>query len=282
MTLTVFLVVLLAAVLHASWNAVVKSTGDKVVSVTAISLGHAPLALAAMPFVPTPAPESWPYLAISVLVHVFYQLSLIEMYRLGDYSQVYPIARGSGPAIVTVFSVLVLGVQFGPLELLAVGLVVTGIFCLSFVRQANGLRNPRAVLAALLTGCFIAAYSLLDGLGARVSGTAIGFIAWLTFINAIVFAVIIGIANRPALIRVFTEGKKTLVIGGTASVGAYMLVVWAMTQAPIALVTALRETSTIFALFIGVIVLKERLSAMKTVAVALALAGVALLRLGAA
>jgi len=280
LTLTVFLIVLFAAFLHASWNAFVKSTGDKVVSVTAISLGHAPLALVAMPFVPTPAPESWPYLAISVAVHVGYQLCLILIYRLGDYSQVYPIARGSGPAIVTIFSIVFLGVQFGASEIAAIALVIAGIFCLTFVRQNNGLRNPRAVLAALLTGCFIAAYSLLDGLGARAAGTAVGFIAWLTVINALVFAVVIGITNSGALVRVFTEGKRTLLIGGSASVLAYVLVVWAMTQAPIALVTTLRETSTIFALFIGIFVLKERIGPMKVLAVTLTLSGVVLLRMG--
>lgn len=280
MTLTVFLIVLFAAALHASWNALVKSTGDKVVSVTAISIGHAPLALLAMPFVPVPAPESWPYLAVSVGVHVGYQLCLILIYRLGDYSQVYPIARGSGPAIVTIFSVTFLGVELEASEILAIALVIAGIFCLTFVRQSNGLRNPRAVLAALLTGCFIAAYSLLDGLGARAAGTAVGFIAWLTVINALVFALVIGITNRGALIRVMTEGKRVLFIGGSASVLGYVLVVWAMTQAPIALVTTLRETSTIFALFIGVVVLKERIGPMKIVAVTLTLAGVLLLRLG--
>ncbi|MGI9357368.1 MAG: DMT family transporter [Rhizobiaceae bacterium] len=280
MTLTVFLIVLFAAALHASWNAFVKSTGDKVVSVTAISLGHAPLGLLAMLFVPVPAPESWPYLAVSVAAHVGYQLCLILIYRLGDYSYVYPIARGSGPAIVTIFSMVFLGVQFGVSEIAAIALVITGIFCLTFVRQNNGLRNPRAVLAALLTGCFIAAYSLLDGLGAREAGTAVGFIAWLTVINALVFAVVIGITNRGTLTKVATDGKRALLIGGTASVLAYVLVVWAMTQAPIALVTTLRETSTVFALFIGVFVLKEPISPMKVVAVALTMAGVLLLRLG--
>jgi len=278
MTLSVFVIVLFAAALHASWNAVVKSTGDKVVSMTAVTLGHAPLALAAMPFVPAPAPQSWPYLAASIVVHTAYQLSLMKAYRLGEFTQVYPIARGSGPAIVTVISVAFLGVFLFKSHLLAVGLICAGIFCLGLMRQHNGLRNPSAVFAALLTGVFIASYSLLDGLGARMAGTAIGFIAWLTVINALVFALLIGIINRGALIRVFTEGKRTMLIGGGASVGAYMLVVWAMTQAPIALVPALRETSTIFALFIGVVFLKESLTKVKIFATLLTLCGVLLLR----
>ncbi len=280
MTLTVFLIVLFAAALHASWNALVKSTGDKVVSMTAITIGHAPLALIAIPFVPTPAPESWPYLICSVAVHTGYQLGLMQAYRLGDYTQVYPIARGSGPAIVMVVSVAVLGVDLKTTEMTAIALVVAGIFCLAFAKQNDGLHNPKAVAAALLTGCFIAGYSLLDGLGARAAGTAFGYIAWMTVINAFVFAIIIGVANRSALARVATESKQTLFVGGSASVLAYVLVVWAMTQAPIALVTTLRETSTIFALFIGAFFLKERIGFMKITAVLLAISGISLLRLG--
>ncbi|MEP1205912.1 MAG: EamA family transporter [Rhizobiaceae bacterium] len=281
MTLTTFLIVLFAAALHASWNALVKSTGDKVVSMTAITLGHAPLALLAMPFVPLPAPESWPLLAMSVVVHTCYQFSLMMAYRLGDFTQVYPIARGSGPAIVTLVSIFSLGVYLAPTQIAAISLIVAGIFCLSLLKQTDGLRNPKAVGAALLTGCFIAGYSLLDGLGARAAGTAFGYIAWMTAINAVTFSIIIAIFRPSALKRVFTEGQRTLWIGGSASVLAYVLVVWAMTQAPIALVTALRETSTVFALFIGVLFLKERLTKGKILATLLTLSGVLLLRFGA-
>ncbi len=280
MELHVFLIVICAAVLHASWNALVKSTNDKVVSMTAVTIGHAPLALMVIPFVPFPAQESWGFLAASVLVHTCYQLSLMSAYRLGDFTQVYPIARGSGPALVTLYSIFVLGITFVSWQLAAICLIVAGIFCLALLKQSDGLRNPQAVGAALLTGCFIAGYSLLDGLGARAAGTATGYVAWMTAINAGVFAVLIGTFNRPAFKRVFIEGKRTLAIGGTASVAAYAFVVWAMTQAPIALVTALRETSTIFALFIGVFFLKERLTAGKVLATILTLSGVLLLRFG--
>ena len=280
LTLTTFLIVLFAALIHASWNAIVKSTGDKVVAMTAITIGHAPMALLALPFVPAPAPESWPLLAASVAVHTFYQLSLMMAYRLGDFTQVYPIARGSGPALVTIFSVFGLGVAFPEVQLWSVGLIVLGIFCLALLKQTNGIHNPKAVGAALLTGCCIAGYSILDGLGARAAGTAFGYIAWMTIINASVFAILIGAFNRPALKTVFTDGKFLLFFGGGASVLAYVLVVWAMTQSPIALVTALRETSTIFALVIGTIFLKEKLTAGKMAATLLVLSGVLLLRFG--
>lgn len=258
----------------------VKSTGDKLVSMTAVVLGHAPLGLLALFFVPVPPAQAWPILAASVVIHASYQLCLIQAYRLGDFTQVYPIARGSGPTIVTMFSIFIMGVELSASEILAICLIVTGIFCLSLLRQSDGLRNPKAVAAALLTGCFIAGYSLLDGYGARITGSAVGFIAWMTVINSAAFALIIRLFRPDALKRVFTEGQKTFLIGGSASVLAYVLVVWAMTQAPIAVVTALRETSTVFALMIGVLFLKENLTTGKIVATLLTLSGVLLLRFG--
>ena len=181
---------------------------------------------------------------------------------------------------MTVVSIFSLGVYLAPTQIAAIALIVLGIFCLSLLRQNNGLRNPKAVAAALLTGCFIAGYSLLDGFGARAAGTAFGYIAWMTVINAITFSLIIGFYRPTALKQVFTIGQRTFWLGGSASVLAYVLVVWAMTQAPIALVTALRETSTVFALFIGVLFLKEGLTKGKILATTLTLSGVLLLRFG--
>ena len=280
MTLFVFVAVLCAALVHASWNALVKSTADKVAAMTAVTIGHAPLALLAIPFVPLPAGESLPYLAASVAFHTGYQLFLMLAYRLGDYTQVYPIARGLGPALVTLVSVLALGVVLTVSQTVAIALVCCGIFLLALVRGRDGLRNPKAVGAALITGCFIAGYSLLDGFGARAAGTAVGYIAWMTLANAIVFACLIGAVNRPALKRAVTSEWRVLLIGGSFSIIAYVIVVWAMTQAPIAVVTALRETSTVFALLIGVVFLGERFSTGKVLATLVTLGGVMLLRFG--
>ena len=279
MTLTIFLVVLCAAAIHASWNALVKSTANKVVSMTAVTIGHAPLALLALPFVPPPPLEAWPYLAGSVVVHTGYQLSLMRTYRLGDYTQVYPIARGSGPALVALFSLTVLDAGLGVGELLGIALIVLGSFTLGLVKGRDGLRNPTAGGAALITGVFIASYSLLDGLGARASGHAIGYITWMTLTNALVFACLMAALDKNALKATFTVGLRPLILGGGGSVLAYALVVWAMTHAPIAVVTALRETSTVFALFIGVIFLGEKLTGGKILATCLVLAGVITLRL---
>ncbi len=279
MTPLVFAAVVAAAALHATWNALVKGNGDKFLSMTAVVLGHVPLALVAILLVPTPARESWPFIAGGVALHVGYQLFLLLSYRIGDLTQVYPIARGSGPLIVAGISVTSLGVVLSQGELLSVTLIAIGIASLVFARGADGLRNHKAAGLALATGCFIAGYSLVDGLGARAAGTAVGYYAWLTTINAAVFATIMGITRPGLLRRVFTEARGVALLGGGASFVAFTIVVWAFTQAPIALVAALREVSVVFALVIGVVFLKEPLNLTKVASTAVTISGAALMKL---
>ncbi len=274
----VFSVVLLAAALHAGWNALVKNAGDKYVSMTAIVLGHAPLAIVALPFVPLPDPQSWLYLIASVGFHIGYQLLLLFSYRIGDLTHVYPIARGVAPMLVAGISVMALGVHLTSIETVAVSTIAIGIVSLAFVRGSDGIRNPRAAGMALATGCCIAGYSLVDGLGARQAGTALGYWIWLTFINVALFPVIMTRLKPGLLGRVEREARSALVFGGGASFLAYALVVWAFTQAPIPMVTALRETSIIFALLIGVVFLNERLNLVKVASIALTLFGAVVLR----
>jgi len=213
-----------------------------------------------------------------MVLHIGYQLFLLNSYRIGDLTQVYPIARGTAPILVALVSVFILGVTLSPSQLLPVLMIAIGIMSLSLVRQRDGLRNPRAAALAFVTGCFIAGYSLNDGLGAREAGTAIGFYAWLSLVNAVLFALIMRITKPGLLTRVPTEGRRAFLLGGPASFAAYALVVWAFTQAPIALVTALRETSIIVALIIGVFFLKERLDLAKVASTAITLTGAILLR----
>lgn len=278
MTLTVFLAVILAAALHATWNALVKGGADKHLTMACVVLGHAPLALIIMVVEPFPAPESWPYLVGGIILHFGYQVFLLTSYRIGDLTQVYPIARGSSPLIVAGISVMFLGVVLSTIEVAAILIIGAGIVSLGLVRQQSGLRNGKAAALALGTGCFIASYSLVDGLGARLGGTVLGYYAWLGMANAVVFALYIGLTKPRLLPKVLTEGRVTFWIGGSASFIAYSLVIWAFTQAPIALVTALRETSIIFALGIGVFFLKEKIDLPKVVSTFMTLLGAALLR----
>ena len=278
MSTIVFIAVIAAALLHAAWNALVKGGQDKHLAMTAVVLGHAPIAVVILPFVPSPAPESWPYLAAGIGLHLGYQLFLLNSYRLGDLTQVYPIARGTAPLLVAGISIAFLGVSLTSVELLAVLTIGAGIMSLSLVRQRDGLRNLNAAALAFITGCFIAGYSLVDGTGARLAGTALGFYGWLTLGNTVGFAAFIAV-TRPGLLRALpVRGKRLFVVGGGASFMAYALVIWAFTQAPIALVTALRETSIVFALLIGVFFLKERLDLAKVFSTMVTLLGAALLR----
>nr|WP_309502132.1 EamA family transporter [uncultured Roseovarius sp.] len=278
MSIGVFGIVLLAALLHAGWNALVKSGLDKTRSMAAVVIGQGAFGGLILFFVPAPAAVSWPYLLIGVALHLGYQLFLIAAYKVGDLTQVYPIARGIAPVLVTGISVTVLGISFDMPQLLAVGLIVCGIISLGLVRRTGGSRGGAGTLLALVTGCFIAAYSLNDGLGARLAGSPMGFYGWIALLNAVAFAALVPIWERAALSALPRSGML-IVVGGGASFAAYALVIYAFTEAPIALVTALRETSIIFALMIGVFKLKERLDLAKVLSTFLTLIGVALLRL---
>jgi len=279
MTGKVFLVVLAAALLHAAWNAVVKGSRDKTVSMVAVVLGHMPFAIVALFFVESPMAESWTWLLFGIALHIGYQLFLVAAYRFGDLSQVYPIARGTAPLLVTLISIVFLGVVFKNIQLAAIIFIAIGIISVCLVRQADGALNGNAVVLALITGVFIAAYSLVDGIGARLSGSAIGYYSWLAVGNAIAMIIATLFMRRGVLRDVVTHSKNTIFLGGGASFVAYAMVIWAFTQAPIALVTALRETSIVFALFIGVFHLKERLSLIKVFSTLVTLSGAAMLRL---
>jgi len=252
MTGGVFAMVIAAAVLHAVWNALVKSGADKTLSIAAVVMGQGVMALLVLPFVPMLDWSCWPWLVASVGLHV--------------------------GLIVATVSVTMLGVVLEALELAAIGIIVAGIMSLSLVRQRDGLRNGNAAGLALITGCFIAGYSLVDGLGARIAGTGLGFYAWSSLINTVVYAAG-GSALRPGLMREMRGMGRVIAIGGAASFIAYAMVVNAFMQAPIALVTALRETSIVFALLIGVGFLGERLDLPKVVSTMLTLGGAVLLRL---
>ena len=278
MSLIVFLAVITAAALHAIWNALIKTGDDKQVGMSAIVLGHLPLALIVMPLVPSPAPESWPYILGGAGLHIGYQIFLLNSYRAGDLTQVYPIARGLAPLLVAGVSVIFLGLTLQRAEIAAIAVIALGLMSLSLVRSGEGRVNSTAVWLAIMTGCFIAAYSLVDGIGARLAGTALGFYSWLSVINAVFMVIYLMIVRPENLISKLNAGKWPLLFAGSASYAAYALVIWSFTQAPIPLVTALRETSIIFALILGVVFMKERLSLMKVVATFMILSGAAILR----
>jgi len=280
MTITVFLAVILAALLHAIWNAMVKSGSDKHASMTAIVLGHLPIAILILPFAPQPELASIPWIVGSLVIHLGYQLFLVSAYRIGELTQVYPIARGFAPLVVSLVSVLFLGEILSTMQTAAIILISIGITSISLVHRADGKWNNQAVIMALITGCFIASYSLIDGVGARVADTALGYWTWAAIGNAVVFSLWTAFTQPQVFKQIHIDKnlQKVGLLGGTASYLAYGIVIWGFTQAPIALVTALRETSIIFAVLIGVVVLKERLSLAKVISTAITISGMILLR----
>ena len=269
---------LCAALLHACWNALAKGAADKHLSMAGVIIGHLPFAIIGLMFVPMPDLACWPYLLGSMVFHFGYQVFLLNSYRIGDLTQVYPVARGIAPLIVAMVSVSFLNVLLDWQEVVAIALIGTGLLLLSLVRGHGGARNPKAAMLAAITGCFIAGYSLVDGLGARVAGTAIGFYGGSAIGNALIFAAFMRLSKPDTLGRLCSEGLFVLIFGGAASYTAYALVVWGFLQAPIALVTALRETSIIFALFIGVFLMKKRLDLFKVGSTFLTLVGAILMR----
>ena len=281
MTWTVFFAVLLAALLHATWNSLVKGSQDKYVGMLLIALGHVPPGVIFVWFAPLPGMDVLPWLAASLALHLGYQLFLAASYRVGDLTTVYPIARGSAPLFVTMVSLTVLDVNLSWAQVGSVGLLILGLLLLSYDRLGTNKRQWTVVTLALVTGGFIASYSIVDGLGARKMGYALAYWGWVAIGNGALMTLwmLLFQPSSMAKVRLTSQNLTTLLLGGGASYLAYGIVTWAFTQAPIAVITALRETSVIFALLIGLIFLGERSTPLKIVACSMTVVGVVLLRI---
>jgi drug/metabolite transporter (DMT)-like permease len=264
----VMLVVFLSAALHAAWNAVVKSGDDPVVDTVVVTIGVAAVGLPAIGVLPLPAPPSWPFLIASVVLHLAYYGLLVLAYREGDLSLMYPVMRGSAPAITAVMAALILGELPTWGGWIGILLVSTGVLLLAadapHPRSGNRFRP---LLFAFLNAGVIVAYSLVDGTGARRSGHALGYTTWMLTISCVLFS---GLA-LPTRIGRITAGLRRHFIkalaGGGCTIGAYSLALWAMTRAPIAPVAALRETSIVFSALLAVFFLKEKISPLRYVSI---------------
>lgn len=272
--------VLLAAVMHAGWNSLLKGGGDRLVGITMLNVWCGVAGLAVLPFAGSLSPGAWPFLAGSLGLHMAYQVFLVRTYRLGDLSQVYPVARGAAPPMVALAG-LALGTD--PLragEVAAILLIAGGIAALALRGGAALRADPRPVLMALATASFIAGYTMLDGLGARAGGDSAAYTAWLFILNA---PPMVALAwwrrGGQGLWRAMRVGWRRDLIGGAMALSGYGIAIWAMTHAPIALVAALRETSVIFALLIARLWLKEPVGRWRAGSALLVLAGIATLRL---
>jgi len=279
LTFGVTLAVLAAGLLHASWNAILKSSGggDPLLDTATVVAGSMVCAAFALPFVPVPLAAAWPMAAASAVIHFGYYLTLAHAYRTGDLSFAYPLMRGTAPLIVTVLGMLFLRELPSLQVTLGILLISGGIFFIAFAQRHH---HPRAaVFWALANAGIIAVYTLVDGAGARASGNALGYVLWLTFVESIAFLAWIRWSKGPASVRYMRAQWRRGLVGGFCSVTAYGIVLWAMTRAPVAAVAALRETSVLFAAIIGTVLLKEGFGLARLAGAASVVAGVAALKL---
>ena len=274
----VFVIVIFAAFLHASWNALVKNHEDKYLGLSAIVFGQVPIAIILIFHVPFPSLESLPYLILSAFIHNGYYFFLLSSYRFGDYSVVYPISRGFAVILIAIISLILFAVKLSYFELIGILIVCMGIFSLSF-QNSNRLKNYKGIIYSLATGVFIMSYSLVDGYGARINGSFLSYMAYLFPIEGLLFLILLNLIKKREIIKkIIKNSKFSFFVGGTISSLVYILIVWAFTKAPIPLITTLRETSIIFALIIGAIFLKEKFTSLKIFAVLSIFFGVVFLK----
>jgi drug/metabolite transporter (DMT)-like permease len=272
--------VLLGALLHATWNALVKSRTDTFLVTVLVAGGAGLLSALGLVLLPAPAAASWPYIAVSTVIQLSYYALLVAAYRDGDMSHAYPLMRGSAPLLVALASGPLIGERLGAVQWLAIGCISGGIMALYFTARGRQPGAQRTTVFALLTACMIAAFTLVDGIGVRKSGAPVTYTMWifmLTGMGLLAWAA----ARRPGQLAAYARmNMGVMLLGGAANLGSYSLALWAMTHAPVAAVAALRETSILFAVAIAGLVLREKVSAQRLAAVALVACGAVAMRLG--
>ncbi|PRD45929.1 EamA family transporter [Phyllobacterium phragmitis] len=277
---TVVLIVLLAAFLNASWNAVVKSNGDKFLNAVIVVGAAGLIALLFLPFLPAPDRSSWPFLATSMVLQIIYLCLVAAAYESGDMSQAYPIMRGTPPLLVALASGPLIGEVLPLPRWIGIAFICCGVLALAFeARRRAGIGNGRTTMLALVNAVFIASYTLVDGIGVRKSGAPAAYTMWVFLLNALPLVLWTFAMHGQRIWPHLRSRLHLAFIGGVGTLGSYGLTLWAMTMAPIAVVAALRETSILFAIVISAIVLKERIGLQRVVAAALIVIGTMIIRL---
>jgi drug/metabolite transporter (DMT)-like permease len=259
--------VLLAALLHASWNAMLHGNDDRLLSMTWMSIAIAAVSTVMILFTPWPAGAAWPYIGASGLVHIVYNVTLVRSYRRNDLAQAYPIARGSSPLLVTLGAALFAHEAIGPVHVLGIAMISGGIIAIAL----EGRHVSRAgVLAALTTGVMIAVYTVIDGIGVRLSGgQATAYTAWMFLFYWLMPLLFVARRGRAALwapVRAAPMAIGLSLFGGVVSIAAYGIVIWALQSGAMGAVSALRETSVVFAVLIGRMFLREKVSGKRWLA----------------
>ena len=253
------LLLLCAALLHSSWHAMIKATGDRLVGLAGMNIVSTAVSLGLLPLVRVPAAAVWPVLLFSVVLHNLYKVGLAQVYRHGDLSQAYPIARGLSPLFATLIAWGLLGEILEAGQMLGVGLVSVGLIAIGMEHRGRAL-SPALLASAGLTGLLVAAYSVVDAYGTRLSGDWVSYAVWLVAMDGAVFvAAMSRLRGRALWMIIGREWRRTLV-SGLLGVGAFGVFLWALSKGAVGGVSALRETSVLFASLIGIYVLKERWS----------------------
>jgi len=277
LSLTVTLAVIAAAVTHAAWNAIAHGIKDQTLAFALIGVGGIAVGIPLVIVAAMPHGDCWPYLLGSVAIHVFYNLLLMQCYRLGEFSQVYPLARGTSPLVVTILAAIFIHEHLALPQIVGVLVVSGGLATLVLA----GRRPGRAAFAAAVgTGLTIAAYTTVDGVGVRLSGSPVGYIGWLMVLESLCVPMFAVFRRRDVLLK---QPKRILLAGlaaGALSVLAYGLVLWAQTRGALAPIAALRETSVIFGAIIGTLIFREPFGRTRIAATVLVAAGIVLLNLG--
>jgi uncharacterized membrane protein len=270
----VFTAVIIASMFHATWNGMVKKHSNKVTAISAVILGHVPMSIIAVIFLPMPSFKSLPYIIASAFIHQGYNWFLLKSYSLGDLTKVYPIARGFGPIIATIISIFFLGLIISKASILSISLVCSGIIIISLFGYKT-INNLNIIKYSLITGFFIGLYTVIDGYGARVSLSAISYMSWGFILSAMLFPILLKINKYDNIFRnIINDGKAIFWIGGSISYLVYGVVIWGFTKAPIPMVSALRESSIVFIIFIGIFFLDEKINLAKIISIILIFLGV--------
>jgi len=283
----VLLAVLFGALLHASWNALIKSGRDKQLDTALIHSLGVIVALPVLLWTGLPAAASWPHIGVSTVIHVGYYIALAGAYRHGDLGLTYPVMRGSAPLLVAIGSVAFVGEHLSVIAWAGVAVVCAGVLMLGLSRSSlhagDDAQRRKALRFAFCNAAIIALYTVVDGLGVRASGNALAYVAALFLFDGIPYLLLVMWQRgdqRSAAIRYMASRWKIAAFGTLASMGSYAIALWAMTRAPVALVAAVRETSVLFAAVIGTLLLREPFGWQRAAGTAVVVTGVAALRFG--
>ena len=288
LTWPVVLAVLLAALLHAGWNTLVKSSGDKPLDTALVHALGAVVALPVALWVGLPPAACWPYMAASLVIHVGYYIALAGAYQHGELGLTYPIMRGVPALIVALGSAAVIGESPTAAAWLGIVGITVGVALVGLAHPGQALHHGKALAFAFANAAIIASYTFVDGLGVRQAGpdlrAVLAYVMWLFVIDGLPYPALVawrrGREGRRLAAVYIRQRWPVAALGGAASIGAYAIALWAMTRAPVASVAALRETSVLFATVLGTVILKERFGLQRALGAAVIVAGVMALRLG--